>query len=258
MKWLSMLCGLSLPVLAWAQVADRFNPDAYVQVEVILFTTEAVEGATNRTGVLGESLELDLPRRFPAGLASIGQARFANDRDVSWFEDEWSLIAPGLLDEMPPEHIEAESVLEEPDLQIEQPPEEPSLWQRYQAWYTALLANCYSQLAPDEWRLAQALASLERSGAHRVLMHGAWIQPISARPRPVLLAGGESGEVGVLSLTRTGFVSADVRFWRPLGHGYAELREVRPMRTRRAYYFDHPLMGLVVRVDPIRVPQEFL
>jgi len=105
--------------------------------------------------------------------------------------------------------------------------------------------------------LSRALAALERSNAHRVLMHGAWIQPVSVQPRPVLLSGGGRGEVGFLSVTREGFFKAEVRIWRPLGAGYAELHEVRPMRGRRAYYFDHPLMGVVLRIDPIRVPSEF-
>ena len=279
--------GLCAPLLGLAQGSAEFNPDAYVQVEVIVFTIEASAGASNRTGVRPEVLERNDPRVFPSGLVSIKQAFMRESWDASWFDDEWSILAPNLQDEWPLTElpveveiaVESETALEagesatavetaetvettEPTESTEsaEPPPEPSLWERYRDWYTDLMANCFSQLDREDWHLARALASLERSNVHRVLMHGAWIQPISARARPVLLSSGDAGdagEVGVLSLTRSGFVSAEVHLWRPLGEGYAELHDLRPMRTRRAYYFDHPLMGIIVRVDPIRVPSEF-
>ena len=293
MRAVLAILGACVSLPSFAVEADGFDPGAYVQIEVILFATQAPEGATNRTGVRPEVLQRTRARAFPTGLVSIANAHLKKAPDASWFDREWSLIAPGLLDEMPAppapigDDVEVEVNLDAADearLQAELEEEEkeadeddmaevagvvaetagtaviaetPPLWQRYRAWYMDLMANCYSQVEQDNWRLSRALAALERSSAHRVLMHGAWIQPISPRPRPVLLSGGEAGEVGVLSLTRTGFIEADVRFWRPLASGYAELFEVRPMRSRRAYYFDHPMMGVIVRVDPIRVPSEF-
>ena len=281
MRFFIALFGLCASAAGVAQVSDSFDPDAYVQVEVILFTTEATAGATNRTGVRAELLEIDQPRAFPSNILSIENSRLTKAWDASWFEGEWSGIAPHLLDafpepEVPEEAEEAEGPLEpvervepvepvELDLPIVQTasdfvpeiPQEPTLWERYQAWYTDLIANCFAQRDREDYRLGRALAGLERSSSHRVLMHGAWVQPVSARARPILLTGGDALEVGFLSVTREGFFAAEVRFWRPLGTGYAELHEVRPMRSRRAYYFDHPLMGVVLRIDPIRVPSEF-
>ncbi len=243
-----------------AQANDGFDPNAYVQVEVIFFSTEAAAGATNRTGVRAEMLELDGLRMFPRRLLSIENARLAKDWNTSWFEDEWSLIAPRLRDVFPQPVLPEEAVEPErrtiPDA-IPEVPQDPTLWQRYQAWYNDVLASCFAQRDRAEWHLARALAALERSSAHQVLMHGAWIQPVSTQRRPIMLSGGERGEVGFLSVTRQGFFEAEVRVWRPLGDGHAELHELRAMRSRRANYFDHPLMGVVLRVDPIRVPSEF-
>jgi len=260
MRVLVALLSLGLPAASLAQVADGFDPDAYAQVEVIFFSTETASDATNRTGVRAEMLALDRPRTFPRRLLSIENSQLTKDWDASWFEDEWSLVAPRLLDALPQPELPEEVVESEmpfvPDGILESP-QEPTLWQRYRAWYTDLMANCFVQRHRDDWHLSRALAALERSNAHRVLMHGAWIQPVSVQPRPILLSGGGRGEVGFLSVTREGFFKAEVRIWRPLGAGYAELHEVRPMRGRRAYYFDHPLMGVVLRIDPIRVPSEF-
>ncbi len=260
MKVLAAVLGFALSAESFAQLADGFDPDAYVQVEVIFFSTETASDATNRTGVRTEMLELGGPRTFPRRLLSIENSRLTKYWDASWFEDEWSLIAPRLLDAFPEQELPQEPVASElPPVADMTPqiPQEATLWQRYQAWYTDLMANCFVQQRRDDWQLARALSALERSNTHRVLMHGAWIQPVSAQPRPILLSGGEPGEVGFLSVTREGFFKAEVRVWRPLGAGYAELHEVRPMRSRRAYYFDHPLMGVVLRVDPVQVPSEF-
>lgn len=136
-------------------------------------------------------------------------------------------------------------------------PEEPPLWLRYRNWYTDLLSNCFAQIDREQWRLATALRAVERSSELRVIMHAAWIQPIGGKPQAVLLHGGDEGEVGVLRLARRTFVQAEVNMWRPLASGYAQLHEARAMRLARAYYFDHPLMGVILRVDPLRVPAEF-
>ena len=298
-----------------AQVADTFDPGAYVQVELILFTRELEGQGTNRTGVRPERLEKHEQRKFPLELISVRDAKLSLSRDVSWFGDEWALIEPRLISlseeelalgllpvveeqetqDAPEQAVfdeqatgdgeivsdvtmvdavplgEQEDQLEDPheevsdeapsvdpeELEEVQEPEEVPLWLRYRNWYTSLISNCFAQIEEEEWKLAAALHSIERSSGMRVIMHAAWIQPIGPKPQAVLLHGGEEGEVGVLSLRRQAFVQAEVNMWRPLAQGYAELHESRPMRLARAYYFDHPLIGAILRVDPIRVPPEF-
>ena len=265
----------SVPLIA--QGADTFDPGAYVQVELILFTRTWEGQGTNRTGVRPEDLDKYAPRRFPPGLLSVRGAMLDQSQDVSWFENEWALIEPQLLgpgeselalvplkaqvptfvappreempEEAPPPHPEAPMVA--------QTPEELSLWQRYRNWYTKLISNSFSQLEKNEWKLRAALGSVMNASDMKVIMHGVWRQPIGVHPQAILLHGGEIGEVGVLRLKRQAFVQAEVLMWRPLAQGYAELHESRPMRLARVYYFDHPLMGLILRVDPIKVPAEF-
>ncbi len=294
-----------------AQVVDSFDPGAYVQVELILFTRELEGQGTNRTGVRPERLEKHAPRKLPLELISVRDAELSASADVSWFENEWALIEPRLIDlseeelasgllpvaaEQETQVVAEQAVFDEEakadgdvasdvpmvhgeplgeqenqqeevsdqalssdsgDLDEVQEPEELPLWLRYRNWYTSLLSNCFAQIEEHEWKLASAMRAIKRSSEMRVIMHAAWIQPIGAEPRAVLLHGGEEGEVGVLRLRRQAFVQAEVSMWRPLAEGYAELHESRPMRLARAYYFDHPLIGAILRVDPIRVPPEF-
>lgn len=307
---LALLCSGSL----LAQVVESFDPGAYVQVELILFTRASQGQGTNRTGVQPERLGKQVPRRFPLELLSVRGVMLDQSQDISWFENEWALIEPQLIDlseeelalgllqmveksvlevagegtvtdegrfvhEEPFVDEEAASVDSSPvdelttlgnqetkaapsgdsEEALESPmaPEEIPLWQRYRKWYTELIGNTFSQLEAGEWKLRAALEAITSASDLQVIMHGAWIQPIGARPQAILLHGGEAGEVGVLRLRRGAFVQAEVLMWRPLAHSYAELNESRPMRLARAYYFDHPLMGLILRVDPIEVPREF-
>lgn len=266
-----------------AQDADGFDPGGYVQVELILFTRESQAQGANRTGVPPERLQRQAPRRFPAGIVGVRDAHLAVRADTSWFDNEWALLEPQLIDlseeelvlgllpvveedvleeifeegEIVPEAAEAVASTQPGELEALQEAEEIPLWLRYRNWYTDLIANCFTQIAEEERKLAAALRAIDRSSELTVIMHGAWIQPIGARPQAVLLHGGEEGEVGVLNLRRQAFVQAEVRMWHPLAEGYAELRQTRPMRLARAYYFDHPMIGVILRVDPISVPLEF-
>ena len=315
MKRLALLLCLCVSVPLEAQESGSFDPGAYVQVELILFTTETDLDASNRTGVLPELLERTDPRHFPLDLIAIQGASLTTALDTSWLEAEWALIEPGLMeldadqlarglrwflensDEVSEQEEDSETlwlaVPTEPsevladaeglqgeqasalsqdsllaDSNAETGPLSPAseqlealkevpLWERYRIWYNELLSNCFSQLEESEWRLEAASNSLRSDAQFRVLMHSAWIQPIGRRPSHVLLHGGSSAEVGVLSLRRLAFVETEIKMWRPLGQGYAELEKTRPLRLGRNYYLDHPLMGAVIRVDPIRVPAEF-
>lgn len=313
MRWSALLI-LSMPFSLVAQDSASFDPDAYVQVEVIVFTTETDPVAANRTGVLPELLVRSEPRRFAADLLGIDGASLGQAPDTSWFESEWAELEARLveLDEVqlvrgirwilqqPDELYEAEplpaaqpidlpiaiveptgnadnggesveadmleeAVIDGEDAQDEadshseeeQAPEELPLWERYRLWQSDLLRNCYRQLDASEWRLEKAGNALRRDPAYSVIMQAAWIQPIGPRANHVLLEGGADDEFGMLSLKRVAFVEAEINLWRPLEEGYAALEESRPLRLRRNYYLDHPMMGAVIRVDPIRVPAEF-
>ncbi len=240
---------------------DDFDPDAYVQVEVILFTREADAQGTNRTGVGHEDLRIDVPRRFPPGLVSIRDASVLHSPDTSWFVDEWARIEPHLVapseQELQSDVQDMPRVQTRPQPQVEVTSQAEPLWEAYRSWYSNLLGNCFVQMDADKWNLAAALRRIERERQLRVIMHAAWVQPVAAQPYPVLLHGGQEEEVGILGISRQDFVRAEVSMWRPLTNGYAELAITRPMRLSRAYYFDHPMMGVILRVDPVDMPPEF-
>lgn len=148
--------------------------------------------------------------------------------------------------------------------------------------------------APDTFQLAREAARIERRGSGRILFHGRWLQAVPPReqPDPILVTGGESlrpplparelmGSVGV-TLGRYLHFRADLFFHGPgLGlepaaapmtaggeailmparqteSGYMVLSESRRMRSEELHYLDHPKLGLVVRIDPVRFPDELV
>ena len=82
------------------------------------------------------------------------------------------------------------------------------------------------------------------------------------------------GNIG-LSLGRYLHFAVDLRYqvpagaWRPLPAsaqamavdpdvGYIHFRESRRMRSGELHYLDHPKLGVIVRVDPIKIPEPLI
>jgi hypothetical protein len=151
-------------------------------------------------------------------------------------------------------------------------------------------------LPSEDLLLQRAANRIERRGLGRILFHGRWLQAVPPResPDPVLVTGGKPlsagpsdhelvGSVGV-TLGRYLHFNADLFFHGPglglapaeavmRGTGeslllpatappakavYMQLSESRRMRSEELHYLDHPKLGLVVRIDPVTVPETLL
>jgi len=156
---------------------------------------------------------------------------------------------------------------------------ERSLAERSQRW-----------LEPETFMLAREAARVERRGLGRVLFHGRWLQVPTPRetPDPIFIQAGAElsypiavheleGTVGV-SVGRYLHFQADLYFHAPglgmpliavarrtdgtpvmdeltpLKPAYMALTESRRMRSGEIHYLDHPKLGLVVRIDPVGIP----
>ena len=162
------------------------------------------------------------------------------------------------------------------------------------AFEASLVENGQRWQPPERFQLRREAARIERRGAGRILFHGRWLQAVPPRgkPDPILVTGGASlappqppheliGSVGV-TLGRYLHFRAELFFHGPglgLGPasapmgadgnatlmapaqveaGYMVISESRRMRSEELHYLDHPKLGLVVRIDPVRIPDELV
>jgi len=135
----------------------------------------------------------------------------------------------------------------------------------------------------DGFSLLREVARMRRSSQFEVLHHGRWLQAVPERDieAPFLLQLGErmpSGQheiEGTLNVTLGRYLHVGANLWvqsEPLIQDdkaiesaslnervdYAQLTEQRRMRSNETHYLDHPKIGLIVRIEPIEVPQALL
>lgn len=155
-----------------------------------------------------------------------------------------------------------------------------------------LIASSNQWLPEDSFRLTRESRQVQRRAGGRMLFHGRWLQAIPPRdaPVPVLLPdtaltgpGKElSGSVDV-TLGRYLHFRSTLNYSAPAlgespyqvalspageslpaGHttieesGFMTLAQSRRMRSEELHYLDHPKLGIVVRIDPITVPEGLL
>ena len=164
------------------------------------------------------------------------------------------------------------------------------------AFERSLEADSQRWQPAENFQLSRTANRIERRGLGRILFHGRWLQAVPEReaPDPILVRGGERlsaplasheliGTVGI-TLGRYLHFKADLFFHAPgLGltptaalmtssgegellsvadpedqPGYMHLSESRRMRSEELHYLDHPKLGVVVRVDPIRIPETLI
>lgn len=154
------------------------------------------------------------------------------------------------------------------------------------------------EAASDGWMPAETFTlrtqarRVESRAGGRILFHGRWLQPVPPRdaPLPVMLPTGThsgvgkelSGSVGVtlgryLHFRTALNYSAPALGARPMqvalspdgeampiaatevsGPGFMTLAQSRRMRSAELHYLDHPKLGVVVRIDPISIPDHLL
>ena len=160
---------------------------------------------------------------------------------------------------------------------------------------TELTASSNQWLPEESFRLRRESRQVQRRAGGRMLFHGRWLQAVPPRnaPLPVILPdtaetgpGKElSGSVEV-TLGRYLHFQARLNYLAPaLGtqpyqvalspqgtstpagperseqlqqRGFMTLAQSRRMRSEELHYIDHPKLGIVVRIDPVTVPEELL
>ena len=137
--------------------------------------------------------------------------------------------------------------------------------------------------------LVNQVKALNRQNNLRPLLHGRWRQPVPERdsPQPIYLSSGSDatspltqqgfakleGHVAVtvgryLHFAPTLWYHADNLGFSPIAlpveshelvtsenQGYMQLQESRRLRSGDLHYLDHPKLGIIVRIDPIEIPQ---
>jgi hypothetical protein len=156
----------------------------------------------------------------------------------------------------------------------------------------ALVAMSNRWLPADAHLLEREADIVERRGIGRILHHGKWLQAVPSRdaPEPFFIQAGEkfaeTRELeGTVSVTlgrylhfhaallyrapNLGLLPIDI-FLREDGgtaqsipdledtFSYLLLDESRRMRSDEIHYLDHPKFGIVVRIDPVTIPQSLL
>ena len=137
-----------------------------------------------------------------------------------------------------------------------------------------LYSNSY-RWTYEKLNLRLAVERLKRRG-YRILHHGRWHQPVAAAKKQRLLFQlGNPLSIGVrevegwIDISKPNFLVVDANLWlfnqanmavRDEDHSHQlhtfyELNEERKMHGNENYYFDHPLIGIILRVEEIKIPE---
>jgi len=203
---------------------------------------------------------------------------------------------PALLPELPvsepEEPAEAAAADEEANVSAAELPPDPM--QEFRAllanYETQLEEQSYRWLPASEFLMARDAAILRRAGM-QVLLHGRWLQPVPGRdqPEPIFIqAGAKLAEryqlEGVLAVTLGRYLHFRAQLSyrdaesgeRPMGlpvgtteplqnaplpalaAGVMVLDESRRMRSEEVHYLDHPKLGILVRIDPVTLPDDLV
>lgn len=149
-------------------------------------------------------------------------------------------------------------------------------------------------LPPGTLTLGAEAGRLQRRAGFRILLHGRWLQNVPPREAPESLlihAGAAAGSYdleGTLAVTLGRYLHfrVDLYYVEPLlgrapidralappeaaaiasgltatdlaPAGYMQLHESRRLRSGELHYLDHPKLGVLVRIDPVEVPQDLI
>ncbi|MAX54760.1 MAG: hypothetical protein CL537_04485 [Alcanivoracaceae bacterium] len=132
-----------------------------------------------------------------------------------------------------------------------------------QADSDAVGRGAWQFLGEDSAVLQFMMERMEQSGNYRELYHATWRQPVGSKQetQPVYLRGGQTlptkeGDIpeleGTLHFSESRYVHVDPRLWfntEVEGERiYVDISESRRLSGFQAYYFDHPMFGMIVRV----------
>lgn len=120
----------------------------------------------------------------------------------------------------------------------------------------------YRQRPSQDMRLSDSVRRLRRSGDYEILGHLAWQQRVPERgqPQPVYINLNNGQLQGELAVTLGRYLHTSAKLWfmpdaTGLDQGqYAQMSQSRRMRSATLHYFDHPLFGMIVRIDKVEYP----
>jgi len=243
--------------------------NAWYRVEVLIF--ERTGNAADASSP--EVLVLHAPRAFPRDtLAFVEDER---TRALAYPLDAETLAEPALPTVVPAPGTTLRAPTNVPVPAPAVAPLVPTPAQRaaeiVAAYETGLRADSFRWQPANALLLKQEAGRLQRDPAYRVVLQAAWIQPVPDRDRPLPLliqTGDRFGNAwrieGTLVVTLGRYLHVATRLWyRPdqtaaQTDGYEEMREQRRMRSGELHYFDHPKFGMLMRIDPVTMPEKVL
>jgi hypothetical protein len=159
------------------------------------------------------------------------------------------------------------------------------------AFEEQLEARSYQLVPAEELTMSGSADQLARRSGFQVLYHGAWLQPVPPRDAPehlLLQAGakvaGRYQLEGVIAVTLGRYLHFQTNLsytepgmgLEPMGlvlnpdgsstparspaqtHPVMTMNQSRRMRSEEIHYLDHPKLGVIVRIDPVPIPEELV
>ena len=124
--------------------------------------------------------------------------------------------------------------------------------------------NAFKRRPRENFTLHDLARRLRNSGEFEVLEQLAWQQPVPERgaPQPIYLNLNDGELQGHVAVTLGRYLHTQATLWLQPSQtgatsdpeGYALLDQSQRMRSGQLHYFDHPLFGMVVRIDKVSPP----
>ena len=121
----------------------------------------------------------------------------------------------------------------------------------------------YRQRSSQDLQLSDSVRRLRRNGNYEILGHLAWQQRVPERgqPQPIYINLNDGQLQGELAVTLGRYLHTSARLWfapdstaiAPRGQ-FARMSQSRRMRSETLHYFDHPLFGMIIRIDKVEYP----
>lgn len=126
--------------------------------------------------------------------------------------------------------------------------------------------NAFKRRLREDFALHDLARRLRNSGEFEVLEQLAWQQPVPERgaPQPIYVNLNDGELQGHVAVTLGRYLHTQATLWLQPSQtdatsdpeGYALLNQSQRMRSGQLHYFDHPLFGMVVRIDKVSPPAD--
>lgn len=102
--------------------------------------------------------------------------------------------------------------------------------------------------------LIQTAARLQKSRDYRVLYHKSWQQPIMTKShsRAVTINSNDGSINGSVRFFKSTYLHAALDLQLMQGAQSPRLIESRRIRKKKLYFFDHPKMGALLQITPLK------